>query len=593
MSVAGWALDEFPPPTKKTGLLRGAIPPSLVLLSMLLTLMASGLILWLPRQLGELVDGVTEGTLKGEDLIRSLALYLGVALVGAAFSKMMRVVPMRWGVGIGHRLRTQLQSHILSQDESQVRTRRVGELMSRLQSDVNSVADMLALGGHSIIRATFTLGMAFWMMSRRSPEMALWMGILIPMLMVIGFVMLRSIRARHLEVQEQLGLLTTYCQESFSGLRILRGLGLEGHRIQTFSDLNLEYIKRNLKLSRVEIQVWPVIQTGFVLGNVILLLTGGIRVIRGEIPLGVLVEFQQYLMVLQWPSLSVAWSISLIMRGRASLGRLREIVDEAPQVIEGGLSGLDSLEGSPLIFDGVSLVLDDRPVLREISFRIEPGERIGITGPTGSGKTVLLQMLLRRQDPDRGHIRIGSHDIRDLPLERLYQHIRIAPQEPMLFSMSLRENLSLANPDISDEALANSMEVSALANDLDQLPDGLETAIGERGVTLSGGQRQRAAITRALVPNPPVLLLDDSLSAVDTSTESRILEKLLPSMRQRTLLLVSHRVAALRHCDRILVLEEGRLVEQGSPEALMDAGGYFADLEQRQRLQARLEGAHD
>ncbi len=571
-------------------LLRGTVPPLLVVASILLTFLASSLTLWLPRRIGYLVDELSTGGMGGTDLYKEISLFLGVALIAAGFSKAMRVVPMRWGVGVAHLLRTRLQAHILSQDESQVRQRRVGELMSRLQSDVNSVADMMALGGHSIIRAVFTLGIAFWMMFQRSPEMARWMSLLIPLLMVIGFVMLRSIRSRHLEVQEQLGVLTTYCQESFTGLRILRGLGLEDLRMKAFGELNTEYIRRNLKLSRVEIPVWPVIQTGFVIGNALLLWTGGMKVIRGEIPLGVLVEFQQYLMVLQWPSLSVAWSLSLILRGRASYSRIKEVMDEEPRIRElPNPAETFELPGTPLVFDSVSVLLEGQPILREMSFRVEAGERIGITGPTGSGKTVLLHTILRRQDPDRGHIRFGSMPLEDLPLETLYQHVRIAPQEPMLFSMSLRENLTLANPEVSEEEVNRALDLSALSMDLAQFPDGLDTSIGERGVTLSGGQRQRAAIARALIPDPPVLLLDDSLSAVDTSTESRILEKLLPAVRDRTLLMVSHRVAALRHCDRILVLNEGRLVEQGTPEQLLNAGGYFATLEERQRLQARLE----
>jgi ATP-binding cassette subfamily B protein len=408
--------------------------------------------------------------------------------------------------------------------------------------------------------------------------------------MVIGFVMLRSIRSRHLRVQEQLGLLTTYCQESFSGLRIVRGLGLESFRFKTFQGMNQDYIRRNLKLSRVEIMTWPLIQSGFVLGNVMLLWSGGIRVIQGEISLGMLVEFQQYLMILQWPALSVAWTMSLVLRGRASLTRLQDVLAEEPPVYGGTqLTDPSKAEVQPIVFDQVSLSLEGRPVLHDVSFRVEPGQMLGITGPTGSGKTLLLQMVLRRQDPDAGRIWFGDTDIREMPLETLYRIFRIAAQEPVLFSMSLRENLLLADAEVSEEALQQALYLSALQHDLEQLPDGLETKIGERGVTLSGGQRQRSAIARALISDPPVLMLDDSLSAVDTSTESRILERLLPAVRGRTLMMVSHRYAALRHCDQVLVLREGRVEQAGRPSDLLAQGGYFAELELRQRLQAQLE----
>jgi ATP-binding cassette subfamily B protein len=340
----------------------------------------------------------------------------------------------------------------------------------------------------------------------------------------------------------------------------------------------------------VEIMTWPLIQSGFVLGNVMLLWSGGIRVIQGEISLGMLVEFQQYLMILQWPALSVAWTMSLVLRGRASLTRLQDVLAEEPPVYGGTqLTDPSKAEVQPIVFDQVSLSLEGRPVLHDVSFRVEPGQMLGITGPTGSGKTLLLQMVLRRQDPDAGRIWFGDTDIREMPVETLYRIFRIAAQEPVLFSMSLRENLLLADAEVSEEALQQALYLSALQHDLEQLPDGLETKIGERGVTLSGGQRQRSAIARALISDPPVLMLDDSLSAVDTSTESRILERLLPAVRGRTLMMVSHRYAALRHCDQVLVLREGRVEQAGRPSDLLAQGGYFAELELRQRLQAQLE----
>lgn len=578
-----------PSPATKLRPLRDFFDLRVFASSVVLTLVASLLTLWLPRRLGNMVDALQAGELAGRDLLQSVAAYLGLALVAAAFSKWMRVVPMRWGPRVADQLRSRLYRHLLFLDESQIRHRRVGEVMSRLQSDVTAVADMLALGGHCLIRAGFTLGIAFFLMYRRSAALALWMSLLMPLLMVIGFFMLRSIRSRHLRVQEQLGVLTTYCQESFAGLRVLRGLGLAPLRQERFRELNQDYIQRNLLLSRVEIMAWPVIQAGFVLGNVILVWAGGARVIRGEIPLGMLVEFQQYLMVLQWPALSIAWSLSLLLRGRASRGRLQELLSEVPQVADGTHRLPAPPARLPIRYEQVGLCLEGQEVLRNISFEVAPGEMVGITGPTGSGKTLLLQILLRRQDPNAGRVTLGGVDIRDVPLEDLYARCRIAPQEPVLFSMSLEENLRLAHPGASDDDLHRAIELSALDADLAQLPHGLASRVGERGVTLSGGQRQRAAIARALLSDPSILLMDDSLSAVDTGTESRILEQLLPAVRGRTLMMVSHRYAALRHCDQVLVLRDGAIVERGTPHALLAAGGYFAELEARQRLQSRLE----
>lgn len=567
--------------------------PRFLLGVIFLTFVASGLSLWLPRMLGDLVDGLVDGSYRQRELFQQVGIYLGVAVVAAAFSKWMRQLAMRWGPSLSHLLRLRLHRHLLNLDENQIRDHRVGELMSRLQSDVNAVSDMLAMGGQSIIRATFTLGIAFTMMYHRSVPLAILVSLLLPVLMLIAFVMIHSIRFRHLKVQEQLGVISSYCQESFGGLRILRGLGLGALRMENFRGLNQEYITRNLSLSRIEVFAWPLIHIGFVTGNVLLLWVGGVRVIRGEIQIGMLVEFQQYLMILQWPSLSIAWTLSLILRGRASLGRLQDVMDTAPRVTE-NLNDSRTLPRSAgaVCYNQVGLTLEGKEVLRNISFEVKPGEMIGITGPTGSGKTLLIQLLLRRQDPTLGNITLDGRELKDLPLEFLYDCFRIAPQEPVLFSMTLEENLRLAHPDVSAEAMQKALYLSALDQDISQLPDGLQARIGERGVTLSGGQRQRCAIARALLSDPQVLLLDDSLSAVDTATESMILNRLLPDVRGRTLWMVSHRYAALRHCDRVLVLREGEIVESGTPEELLTAGGDFFQLAERQRIQAELEVDH-
>ena len=560
-----------------------------VLGSVALTLMATAATLWLPRYLGRIVDKLVADDLSRTDLFRMAGTYFAVAMLGAVFSKTMRQLPMRLSPKISHLLRSDLFAHLLRLDDEQVRRHRVGDLMSRLGSDVNAVAEMIALGGHSVIRAGFTLSFAFWIMFHRSPELARVMSALLPFMILVGFVLLRSIRKRHLAVQEQLGELTTYCQESFHGIRVVKGMGLEDTRAAAFRDLNREYIQRNMALNRVEVPAWPLMHAGFILGNVALLWFGGQRVIDGSLSLGVLVEFQQYLMVLQWPTLSLAWTLSLILRGRASLSRLRAVTDEQPVLEDGEHTeyGLEPAGG--IAFDAVSLSLDGHPILSDISFDITPGRLLGITGPTGAGKTMLLNLLLRRYDADTGTVRVGGSDVRTFPAESLYRVLRLAPQEPVLFSMTLEENLRLAKPDATPEEIQRVIHLSALESDLQDMPDGLATRIGERGVTLSGGQRQRCAIARALLGNPTHILLDDSLSAVDTATEATILQRVLPFLHQRTAIIVSHRHDTLRRCDNVLVLRDGRIEQFGPPAHLEQQPGYFAELGRRQQLEAQLE----
>lgn len=561
-----------------------------VAVSALFTLIATAVSVALPRYLGHIVDQFTGGTLDTPAILRMAALYLAAALAGSVFSKAMRQIPMRLGPRIAHTLRTDLHAHLLRLDDDQVRRHRIGDLMSRLSSDVNAVADMIALGGHSVLRAAFTLSLAFAVMFSRAPALAAVMALLLPLMILIGFVLLHSIRKRHLGVQETLGHLTTYCQETFQGIRVVKGMGLESHRTDAFRELNRTYIARNMALNRIEVPAWPLMHAGFLLGNAALLWTGGQQVIHNTLSLGTLVEFQQYLMVLQWPTLSLAWTLTLILRGRASLSRLRDITRDLPSLADNDHTDPDAdLSAGGIAFDHVSLTLDGNPVLRDISFAIRHGQLLGITGPTGAGKTMLLNLLLRRFDPDTGTVRIAGRDVRTLPAESLYRFLRLAPQEPVLFSMSLEENLRLAKPDASTEELDHVLHLSALESDLHELPDGLQTRIGERGVTLSGGQRQRCAIARALLGAPELLILDDSLSAVDTATEARILQRILPFMRQRTGILVSHRHATLRQCDLVLVLRNGHITQFGPPETLETQPGYFAEQARRQRLHDQLE----
>lgn len=559
-------------------------------ISVLFTLAATVFSLALPRYLGHIIDSLLEKPLPPEAVLRMAGIYLGAALIGAVFSKAMRQVPMRLNPRIAHRLRTDLYAHLLRLDDDQVRRHRTGDLMSRLGSDVQAVAEMISLGGHSLLRAALTLGIAFWVMFIRSPSLARIMAVLLPLMIFIGYLLLRSIRRRHLGVQEKLAELTTYCQETFQGIRVIKGLGIESLRTEAFRKINQAFIDRNMALNRVEVPAWPLMHAGFILGNAALLWIGGQQVIRGNLSLGMLVEFQQYLMVLQWPTLSLAWTLSLILRGRASLTRLRDVTREQPSLADGDHTDSDAdLTSGGVAFEQVALSLDGHPVLDQVTFSSAHGQLLGITGPTGSGKTMLLNLLLRRFDPDCGTVRIGGKDLRTLPAESLYHFLRIAPQEPVLFSMTLEENLRLAKPEATAEELQEVLRLSALESDLNELPDGLQTRIGERGVTLSGGQRQRCAIARALLGAPELMILDDSLSAVDTATEARILQRILPFMRRRTGILVSHRHATLRQCDQVLVMRGGRVEQFGPPAELEARPGYFADLAERQRLCDELE----
>ena len=567
-----------------------AIGRTRLLFVLMVTVVAVMLSLWVPSLVGDAVDSLTAGTLSGKKLWDTIWMLSAVVLAGTISSKIMRLLPMRIAPLISHNLRKQILEHLLHLDDAQMEKKRVGDLMTRINSDVPAISDMVALGGHSLLRALFSLGFAFTVMFRESRELAFVMLVLLPVLIMIGFLLLNGIRERYSDMQKQFSTISNFCQESFLGIRVIKGMGIEPQREARFHTLNQHYINLNLRVARIEIPAWPFMHFGFVFGSVLLLWIGGRLVIRDEITLGTLVEFQQYLMVLQWPTLSLSWTISLLMRGRASQARILEILRETPTLSDPELTEANSpSRGTNIVFDEVSLTLDGRTILNDIDLTIPEGSSIGITGPSGSGKSMLCHLLLRRFDPTQGRVLFGGLDLRNLPRREIQTRMRLAPQEPLLFSTTLADNLRFGDPDADDSRIRWALEVADLGDEVSEWPKGILTEIGERGITLSGGQRQRCGIARAILGNPEILLLDDCLAAVDTRTESHILQQLEPVMRNRTSIVVSHRFSALRGCDRILVLQDGRITEDGTPDALLSADGYFAELAERQRLQAQLE----
>jgi ATP-binding cassette subfamily B protein len=330
----------------------------------------------------------------------------------------------------------------------------------------------------------------------------------------------------------------------------------------------------------------------FGVGLVLLLLVGGRQVVRGTLTLGEFVQFKAYLFLLQWPMLALGWTANLFQRGMASWRRIRSILNAEPAIHDGPHTdyALKNVSGD-IEFRGIRLNLSGRPLLEHINVNIPTGTIMGMTGPTGSGKTMLAFLLARLLDPSEGQVLVGGRDIRAFPLSVLREHIGFAPQEPFLFSDTLAANIAFGMQEIEPEKVRWAAEIAQLRSEVELFPGGFDTLIGERGVSLSGGQRQRTAISRAIAKQAEILILDDTFSAIDTQTEARILAQLPTVLKNRTAILISHRVSTLKVCDEIIVLEKGRLTQRGRHDELVKQPGYYQELDEVQRLEARLEAA--
>lgn len=552
-----------------------------------------------PLITGSAIDALAEGTMNMTNVWQYVLGVLGAVGLAALILITVRrtILGASWNVQFD--IRHDLFNHFTRLDSNYYDNHRVGDMMARLTADLNAVRMFVGVGVFQGVNTLTLLGFSFARMFSISPQLSLYTLVLIPLTTVTFFLILRVVHRRYEKVQQQFSEIAAMAQENFSGIRVVKGFGIEDRELQKFGRLNDEFIARNLRLVRVDGPLFPLMEVLFGLTTSVILLIGGRQVlgIGADLSIG---EFSAFLLLfeaLSWPIIALGWIASVFQRGSTSWGRLKEIFDNKPRVRDSSLTDFDLREvKGDIEFRNVSLKFDSTLALDNVSFRVPAGSSLGITGRTGSGKTMIVQLLTRLIDPTEGQVLLDGRDIREFPLEVLRRHIGLVPQEPFLFSDTIAENIAYGlPPDDSAERMELIRETARLvqlAGDVEDFPRGYETSLGERGVTLSGGQRQRTALARAIIRQPPILVLDDSLSAVDTQTEARILEGLETVQEGRTSLIVAHRVSAFRNTDQIIVLDNGRVVEQGTQQELLAIhNGWYADIDRRQQLEEDLEQA--
>ena len=414
-----------------------------------------------------------------------------------------------------------------------------------------------------------------------------------PLLIYVAHQFRGRIMKSSLEVQQQMSALSSHVQENLSGMHVVKAYAQEDFQAQQFIALNKDYEVKSMEMAKMRGIVNPIMQGINGLTVLIVIWYGGIRVMRGDLLVADIVAFIAYLNVLAWPTAAFGWMLSLVERGRAAMHRLEEILETNPEITDEAASPAIHALKEGIEFRDVSFAYERQKnghsALEGINFTLPVGRSVGLVGRIGSGKSTLAQLVPRMFDVSTGAILVDGQDTRKLALRDLRRLIGYVPQEPFLFSTSLKANLALGRESYSAEELARAVEIAKLDRDVEIFPLGLETLVGERGVTLSGGQKQRATLARALIMDPPVLILDDCLSSVDAQTEAEILHGLRAILKEKTCLIISHRISAVREADEILVLDEGKIIERGNHDELVRDGGVYAELYQQQRLSEELE----
>jgi len=553
------------------------------------------LTVWIPRQVGHVVDALVAHRLAGWDLIAQLGLLVLAGLAIYLLRVGWRLALFRTAYELGRQLRTRLYAQLTRQGPAFFHAQRTGDLMALATNDVDAI-EMAA--GEALLAAfdgSLTLILVLGMMTI-GVDWRLGLAALVPFpFMAYAFWRISTqVHKAWSDSLSRFSALNQQVQDSLAGVRTVRALGLVRRSREQFGELARDAGAAAYQAQRWEAMFEPAVGLSLGAATVIALGVGAWLVGTERISIGQLTAFTMYLGQLIWPMFAAGWVLSLLERGRAAWTRLQPVLDAPAGLVDTGTREMPA--HADLAWDQVSFQYPgmSHPALQDIVLTLPPGRTLGIVGATGSGKSTLLRLLLRQYEPDAGAVRLGGVPAPEIRLDALRRGLAWVPQEPFLFSASVADNIALARPDATREQILAVAELAAVHDDIARLPQGYDTLVGERGVTLSGGQRQRVAIARALLAQAPVLLLDDALSAVDSGTETQILDhwrELRERHPERSLAIVSHRLSAVMEADEIVVLKQGRIVERGRHEDLIALGGWYAGQWRYQQLEASLDAA--
>jgi ATP-binding cassette subfamily B protein len=569
---------------------------STVLWGLLTVVMSNLFTVFQPRLVGLAIDklkaGIESKQIDENGLLVYAGVVVGLSLIAGFFTFLTRQTIIVVSRHVEFDLRNDFLSHIQKLPLSYFQNTPTGDLMAHATNDISAVRNALGPGIMYPTDTLMTFTMALAMMLWADWRLTLLALIPLPLVSYAVYRLGKLIHVKFEDRQEQFSLLTQRAQENLSGIRIVKAYVREKYEIGRFHTLSFDYLKKNLVLARIQSVMWPLMFMLVGCSLVITIYFGGQQVIDGTITIGTLTAFLGYLSLLIWPMIAFGWVTNILQQGAASMARLVKIYDAVPDIHDTPetISSIRTIEGA-IEFRDVSFTHKNAaaPALREISLRIPKGSTLAVVGYTGSGKSTLVNLIPRLYDVTQGSVFIDGVDVRKIPLEVLRNNIGYVQQETFLFSDTVLENISYGVDNGTVDHVAHAAEIAQIANEIQEFPKGFETMIGERGITLSGGQKQRTSIARAIIRDPRILILDDALSSVDTYTEEEILRRLRTVMKDRTSIIISHRISTVKGADHIIVLDGGRVAEHGTHDTLVAQGGIYADLYEKQKLEEELE----
>ncbi|WP_299365700.1 ABC transporter ATP-binding protein [Winogradskyella sp.] len=561
-----------------------------LIIGVIITVVAKIFVLFTPRFVGDSINVISDrldGKISYEvfktELITNISYIVGAAIIAGLFTFLMRQTIINVSRYIEYDLKNEIYQHYQVLSLNFYKSNRTGDLMNRISEDVGKVRMYAGPALMYSINTVTLFTVAIIYMISTAPKLTLYTLMPLPILSIAIYNLSRLINKRSTIVQQSLSTLSTYSQEVFSGISVIKSYGIEPNTINEFDGLSAENRQKQINLTKVQALFFPLMILLIGISNLIVIYIGGMQYMSGEIEnIGTIAEFIIYVNMLTWPVATVGWVTSLVQQAEASQERINEFLKTEPE-IKNRASELTPIKGY-IEFKNVSFVYPDTNIeaLKNVSFSIKSGETLAILGKTGSGKSTILDLIGRLYDIDKGNVLVDSTPIADLHLTSLRNSIGYVPQDAFLFSDTIKNNIKFGKEEASDEEVIEAAKNARVHKNIIGFKDGYDTVLGERGITLSGGQKQRVSIARAIIKKPEILLFDDCLSAVDTETEEKILKNLTKITKNKTTIIVSHRVSSAKNADQIIVLEDGKIIQKGNHGSLINVEGYYKELYTKQ-----------